>query len=116
MRINQVPLQQSYFAEVTETRFQLERHFNMESDMQKLVQEISEGQEDKKGMIVNARVKSNRLFYGRTSLVSSETNEIDFKEEIYQVFIEKKTESKISVNCRSKFRKTFQKKLSKYLS
>ena len=52
-----------------------------------------------------------RYFYGRLNIISCETNEIDYKEEVHQIFMDKKKESKMMVNCRAQFRKTLGKKI-----
>jgi hypothetical protein len=41
--------------------------------------------------------RSLNLFSGRLQLVVSETNEIDYKEEVHSLFVDKKKENKVFV-------------------
>ena len=56
-------------------------------------------------------MKSWRFFYGKLHVIVCETNEIDYKEESHQIFLDKKPESKAMINCRAQFKKTVNKKI-----
>jgi hypothetical protein len=59
---------------------------------------------------VNKKTDSCKVFSGNINIVSSETNEIEFREEIHPVKIEEKKSIRLTVTCKSKLRKTIQKK------
>jgi hypothetical protein len=59
---------------------------------------------------VNKKSESCKTFMGNISILASETNEIESREEPHPEMIEKKRETKLTITLKGKLRKTVQKK------
>ena len=102
---NQTPLQQNYFKTRQKSRVLLE-----EKKFGKPCEELAMLEKEQKLGVPDIS-KSWRYFYGKLHIIVCETNEIDYKEESHQIFLDKKPESKAMINCRAQFRKTVNKKI-----
>lgn len=102
---NQKPLQENFYQSKQTARARLEEmKFGKACDELLILEK-----ENKLG--VPDISKSWRYFYGRLHVIVCETNEIDYKEESHQIFLDRKPESKSMINCRAQFRKTVNKKI-----
>jgi len=112
VKIIQTPLQEGYYKEFTENRLQLEAINKIENESIKILTKLFEDNTDlhEKYQYVNRRTESCKIFSGILNIVASETNEIEFKEEPHLEKIEKKRENKLTITCKTRLRKTIQKK------
>lgn len=105
LTLSQSPLQEDYFLTIQKFRVALE-----EKKFGKPNEELSLLEKENK-LAVPEISKSWRYFYGKLHIIVCETNEIDYKEESHQIFLDKKPESKAMINCRAQFRKTINKRI-----
>lgn len=106
LSFSQSPSQEKYFEMRQKFRVELE-----EKKFGKPSQELAFLEKEKK-LAVPEICKSWRYFYGKLHVIVCETNEIDYKEESHQIFLDKKPESKAMINCRAQFRKTINKRIN----
>lgn len=112
IRIVQTPIQLKYYREFTEHRLRLENQYKVDNDIIKTLCKFFEDYSSlhEKFQFVNRRTESCKTFSGVINIVPTETNEVEFREEVHQEKIEKKKETKLTINCTTKLRKTMQKK------
>lgn len=112
IRIVQTPIQLKYYRDFTEHRLRLESQYKIENDVIKALLKFFDDYSTlhEKYQFVNRRTESCKTFSGILNIVPTETNEVEFREEIHQEKLEKKKETKLTITCKTKLRKTIQKK------
>jgi len=128
--IRQTPLHLSYYKKAMEERFKLERYFNAISPIQQVFGEFettlmglaqqSDGYishesvksflEDDGRLLVNSAYCSMKYLSGTFDVIITETNEIEFREDIYEIKIDEAQDQEIPLYMRAKFRRVVQKK------
>lgn len=130
MVISQSPIQLAFHKQVMLERFNLEKYFNINSPVTRLLeafpQDLSNLERQSEGLITNesknafleddGRILVNKFYNslkylsGNFSLIVTETNDVELQEEIYESKIEEKRNQEINFNLRSHLRRVVQKK------
>lgn len=130
LTLRQTPMQLEYYKQAMESRFRLEKYFNKESALQKLLQnyrnQLYKLQEESEGIIENENVVAflendgrilmnsclNSLKYMSCSFLVNvtETNDIEFRDDIYDINLNAVQDQEVSFFMRTKFRRVIQKK------
>jgi len=112
IKMTQQCLQEEYYREFTENRLHLENTFGIENEMVNILNKLPGDNSNlaERHQFVNKKTEGCKIFWGNINVVASETNEIEFREEIHPVKIEEKKSIKLTITCKSRLRKTIQKK------
>jgi len=105
-------LQEEYYKDFTENRLHLENTFGIENELVNILNKLPGDNSNlaERHQFVNKKTEGCKIFWGNINVVASETNEIEFREEIHPVKIEEKKSIKLTITCKSRLRKTIQKK------
>jgi hypothetical protein len=90
----------------------LESQYKIDNEVIKALSKFFEDTSNlyEKFQFVNRRTESCKTFSGLINIVPTETNEVEFREEIHQEKIDKKKETKMVITCKTRLKKTIQKK------
>lgn len=111
-------------------RFELEKYFNIYSPTKKLLDDfelrltdlarhsdgivsmesVKQFLEDDNRVLVDDKLRSLKNLSGKFDVIVTETNDIEFREDIYDIRVEDKQDQEINFYMRSKFRRIVQKK------
>jgi hypothetical protein len=130
LNLRQTPIHLNHFKETMKHRFELEKFFNIVSPVKKVFEEFeatlmdlsknSDGfvnlenikafLSDDGRILVNENRKCLKYLSGKFDVIVTETNDIEFREDIYDIRIEDKQDLEINFYLRSKFWRSVQKK------
>jgi hypothetical protein len=130
LNLRQTPIHMKHFKDTMEHRFKLEKFFNIVSPVKKLFEDFqaslvelakqSEGfvnmdniksflSDDGRILVSDSR-KCVKYLQGKFDVIVTETNDIEFREDIYDIKIDDVQDQEINFYMRSKFRRIVQKK------
>ena len=130
LSIRQVPIHLQHYKRVMEERFSLEKYFAITSPAKKILDTfqtslINLGQnsdgfissesikaylDDDGRILVNSHYNSLKYLSGQFYVIVTETNDVEFNEEIHELNLEDKPSQEVGINMRIKFRRVVQKK------
>lgn len=130
LSLRQTPIHLAYFKKTMEHRFDLEKFFNIQSPVKKLFEEFeaslidlakhSDGFVNLENIkdflsadgriLINEKRRCLKYLQGKFDVIVTETNDIEFREDIYDIRVEDVQDQEINFYMRSKFRRIVQKK------
>ena len=130
LSLRQTPIHLKHFKSTMKHRFDLEKFFNIVSPVKKLLEDfesslielaktsdgfvklenIKEFLSDDGRILMSEARKSLKYLQGKFDVIVTETNDIEFREDIYDIKVEDLQNQEINFYLRSKFRRIVQKK------
>lgn len=130
LSIRQTPLSMGYYKKRMQERFGLEKFFNLISPIKKILENfetalvdlasnseefinhdnIKQFLEDDGRILVNREYNCLKYIGGTFNVIVTETNDIEYREDIYDVSVRDLQEQEVTFYMRAKFRRVVQKK------
>ena len=130
LSLRQIPIHLDFYKSQMNQRFDLEKYFNIYSPTKKLMDDfelrltdlarhsdgivslesVKQFLEDDNRILVNEQLRSLKNLQGKFDVIVTETNDIEFREDIYDIKVEEKQDQEINFYMRAKFRRIVQKK------
>lgn len=130
LSIRQVPIHLRHYREIMEERFNLEKFFAINSPIKTILDQFqtslitlgdnSEGfisadsikafLDDDGRLLLNSYYNSLKYLSGQFCVIVTETNDVEYNEEIHELNLEEKPIQELGINMRIKFRRVVQKK------
>lgn len=130
LSIRQTPLHLKYFKSRMKERFELEKFLNLVSPIKKILEnfetalvDLANGSEgfinldnikqfldDDGRILVNREYNCLKYLGGTFNVIVTETNDIEYREDIYDINIDSQQEQEVTFYMRAKFRRVVQKK------